>query len=306
MPAPAETLGPTDLGALFDRYARELLRYATHRVGESHAEDIVAQTFLTAYEQRHRFDATRGEMLPWLYGICTNLLRRHRRDEIRALKALMAANLSSVDPPSGESVDVARALASLSGRQRDVLLLHAVAGLDYAEVAAALGIPLGTVRSALHRARAKVRAALGEGPPSDSPTSGGLVGGGPQRSGPPSDSPSRDSPPSGSPPSDGRLGGGSQRSGPPSDSPPSDSRLGDGSQRSGPPSDGRLREGSPGGGPTSGGLVGGGRLGERPLGDGPPSDYRLGDGPPSDYRLGDGPAMARQPGPGETAAGRQL
>jgi len=162
MPAPAETLGVTDLGAMFDKHARDLLRYATQRVGQSHAEDIVAQTFLTAYEQRQRFDASRGDLLPWLYGICTNLLRRHRRDEIRALKALAATRSSDVDPPSGENVDVARALASLSRRQRDVLLLHAIAGLEYAEVAAALGIPLGSVRSALHRARAKVRAAIGE------------------------------------------------------------------------------------------------------------------------------------------------
>jgi RNA polymerase sigma-70 factor, ECF subfamily len=146
---------------MFDRYARDLLRYAIQRVGESAAEDIVAHTFLTAYEQRHRFDPSRGEMLPWLYGICTNLLRRHRRDEVRALKALVSAHVSNVDPPSAEIVDVARALASLSRRQRDVLLLHAVAGLEYTEIAAALGIPLGSVRSALHRARAKVRAELG-------------------------------------------------------------------------------------------------------------------------------------------------
>src|SRR5688500_4283929 len=71
--APEETLGVTDLGTMFDTHARDLLRYATQRVGQSHAEDIVAQTFLTAYEQRHRFDASRGELLPWLYGICTNL-----------------------------------------------------------------------------------------------------------------------------------------------------------------------------------------------------------------------------------------
>jgi len=102
MPAPAETEGPStlgaaDLGAMFDRYARQLLRYAIQRVGESHAEDIVAHTFLTAYEQRHRFDASRGELLPWLYGICTNLLRRHRRDEIRALKALASTKPSGVE-----------------------------------------------------------------------------------------------------------------------------------------------------------------------------------------------------------------
>jgi RNA polymerase sigma-70 factor (ECF subfamily) len=162
MPAPAQALDPTtDLGQLFDRYARDLLRYATQRVGESAAEDVVAQTFLTAYEQRHRFDPARGEMLPWLYGICTNILRRHRRDEVRLLKAFANLRPSNVEPPSPGLVDVARALASLNRRQRDVLLLHAVAQLEYAEIAAALGIPLGSVRSTLHRARAKIRALLG-------------------------------------------------------------------------------------------------------------------------------------------------
>ena len=166
MPAPAITFDDTTVGEMFDRYARDLLRYATQRVGEQIAEDIVAQTFLTAYEQRDRYDPGRGGMLPWLYGICTNLLRRHRRDEIRALKAVAALRPSNVDGPTADRVDAqrlaARALATLPRRQRDVLLLYAVAQLEYAEIAAALGIPLGSVQSALHRARAKVRAALGD------------------------------------------------------------------------------------------------------------------------------------------------
>lgn len=166
MPAPATALDPTDLGGMFDSYARDLLRYATRRVGEHIAEDIVAQTFLNACEQRDRYDSSRGDMLPWLYGICTNLLRRHRRDEIRALKAFPALQPDSVDGPTADRIDaqrlVAKALAALSQRQRDVLLLYAIAELEYAEIAAALGIPLGTVQSTLHRARTKVRAALGD------------------------------------------------------------------------------------------------------------------------------------------------
>jgi len=57
---------------------------------------------------------------------------------------------------------LAKALASLSRKQRDVLLLFAVAQLEYEEIAVALGMPVGTVRSTLHRARAKVRVALGQ------------------------------------------------------------------------------------------------------------------------------------------------
>ncbi|GIF51956.1 RNA polymerase sigma-70 factor (ECF subfamily) [Asanoa ferruginea] len=156
---------PADLAGMFTAYGRELLRYCTRRVGEQVAEDVVAETFLVAYEQRFRYDPTRGGVLPWLYGIATNLLRRHRRQEVRALRAL-----ADTDPgadAAGDRIDAQRTvrklaavLAGLPRRQRDVLLLFAVAELDYAEIAMALDIPPGTVRSALHRARAKVRAAL--------------------------------------------------------------------------------------------------------------------------------------------------
>jgi RNA polymerase sigma-70 factor (ECF subfamily) len=153
---------------MFERHARDLLRYAKQRVGEQVAEDIVAQTFLTAYEQRDRYDPGKGELLPWLYGICTNLLRRHHRAELRRLRALSRLPVETAEAPSADRVDAQRAVARVAGvlarlprRQRDVLLLFAIAELEYAEIAAALQIPLGSVQSALHRARAKVRLALG-------------------------------------------------------------------------------------------------------------------------------------------------
>ena len=164
--------------AWYDQHARTLLRFCARRVGPETAEDVVAATFLTAFERRMDFDPSRSDVLPWLYGIAVNHLRRHRRDEIRAYRALARAGvdplfnaagiLDSHDQRAGERADarvrsraVAAVLASLPRRQRDVLLLTAVAELDYAEVAAALNIPIGTVRSALHRARHKLRAALG-------------------------------------------------------------------------------------------------------------------------------------------------
>lgn len=165
---PPDDLGPADIGGMFERYARDLLRYATQRVGEHAAEDVVAQTFLVAHEQRHRFDPERGEMLPWLYGICSNLLRRHKRTELRSLRQL-AALPPVVESGSDERIDAQRAvarvaavLARLPRRQREVLLLFAIAELSYEEIATALDIPLGSVQSALHRARTKVRQALGD------------------------------------------------------------------------------------------------------------------------------------------------
>ncbi len=159
--------GTADLAGVFDRHARDLLRYCIRRVGEQ-----VAETFLVAHEQRERFDPARGDLLPWLYGIATNLLRRHRRTEVRALRELerrQGAAAEATEDRVSDLVDAQRSAARVAGvlaglprRQRDVLLLYAVAELEYAEIAAALDIPLGSVQSALHRARAKVRAALGE------------------------------------------------------------------------------------------------------------------------------------------------
>jgi RNA polymerase sigma factor (sigma-70 family) len=163
--------GADDLAGMFHRHARELLRYCTRRIGAQLAEDVVAETFLVAHERRDRFDPDRGELLPWLYGIATNLLRRHHSAEVRALRAAASAvdDGGGHDDSTADRVDAQRSVARLSAvlaklprRQRDVLMLFAVAELEYAEIAAALGIPLGSVQSSLHRARAKVRAALNE------------------------------------------------------------------------------------------------------------------------------------------------
>ena len=170
---PADRPDPADLAGMFDRYGAELLRYCARRVGPDHAEDVVADTFLTAHANFRQYDPSRS-MLPWLYGIATNLLRRHRRDEMQAYRALAR---TGVLKDSGDEWDratervdarrsrqrLANALASLSVRQRDVLMLFAVAQLEYDEIAVALQMPVGTVRSTLHRARAKVRTALARG-----------------------------------------------------------------------------------------------------------------------------------------------
>jgi len=162
----------------YDEHARTLMRFCARRVGPETAEDVVAATFLTAYERRDEYDPARSDVLPWLYGIAVNHLRRHRRDEVRAYRALARVGVDPLfnaagvadghEQRAGERADaaarsrtVAGVLATLPRRQRDVLLLVAFAELDYGEVAAALSIPVGSVRSALHRARHKLRAPLG-------------------------------------------------------------------------------------------------------------------------------------------------
>ena len=163
---------PEQFAALFRRHSGALHRYVARRLGSHVAEDIVAEVFLTAFRQRHRYQPSQPDARPWLYGIATNLIARQRRTEVRELKLRLA-----VGPPSTEeghadrvadrvtaqalATRLDRALAALRPRERDILLLVAAEGLAYQEVAEALSVPLGTVKSRLNRARGRIRAELG-------------------------------------------------------------------------------------------------------------------------------------------------
>ncbi|MFD4504772.1 RNA polymerase sigma factor [Streptomyces sp. NPDC058457] len=173
----AQSLEQPELFALlYDRYAPDIHRYAARRLGDSGADDITADTFLAAFRIRSRYDLTRPNARPWLYGIAGNLIGRQRRTEVRALKALARTGRDPVAVSWGEfwvedtdsriaaQGPLAGALAALSAGDRHVLLLVAWAELTYQEVAEALDIPVGTVRSRLNRARRKVRTALGADP----------------------------------------------------------------------------------------------------------------------------------------------
>jgi RNA polymerase sigma factor (sigma-70 family) len=152
-------------GWLFDTHAAALRHYLVRRIGETAADDLVSETFLVALNQRHRYDPSRAAVRSWLYGIATNLMRRHVRDEVRRLRITAdATETPSHASRVAERVDaqvaahrLARALADLSAGDRDVLLLISWAGLDTTEVAEALDIPVGTVRSRMHRVRKQLR-----------------------------------------------------------------------------------------------------------------------------------------------------
>lgn len=160
---------------IFDRYYAQVHRYLARRVGTDLADDLSSEAFLIAFRQRGRFDDGAGAVRGWLYGIATNLVRQHRRDEIRAWRAnarLYRDRASEYDDrvaakvtAEGAGAAIAEALAGLSAKDRDVLLLVALGELSYPEVADALGIAYGTVCSRLSRARRVVRAALGHTDP---------------------------------------------------------------------------------------------------------------------------------------------
>jgi RNA polymerase sigma factor (sigma-70 family) len=146
---------------VFDRHFDAIHRYLRRRVGSQIADELASETFAQAFEHRKRFDLNRPNARPWLYGIAHNLLRHHYRSEERALRAYArSADVDGAAPPESAGTGVARLLADLSPGERDVLLLVAWAELEYAEVAEALGIPVGTVRSRLNRARRRARELL--------------------------------------------------------------------------------------------------------------------------------------------------
>ncbi|MEV4040725.1 RNA polymerase sigma factor [Streptomyces umbrinus] len=163
---------PEQFARLYDRHAPDIHRYVTRRLGDGAADDITADTFLTAFRIRGRYDLTRTNARPWLYGIAGNLIGKQRRAEVRALKALArtghdpvaASWVEETDSRVAAQAPLAGALAALPAGDRHVLLLIAWADLSYQEVAEALDIPVGTVRSRLNRARRKVRTALGADP----------------------------------------------------------------------------------------------------------------------------------------------
>jgi len=167
-----ESIGrPERFAPLFDRHAAAVHRYLARRIGAA-ADDLLAETFLVAFRRRASYQPRHVEVRPWLFGIATNVLRRHVRQEERRYRALARATAQEtrlhVDDPPEERLDaqalrakLAAALAALKPADRDVLLLLAWAQLSYVEIAATLDIPVGTVRSRLNRARNLTRAALG-------------------------------------------------------------------------------------------------------------------------------------------------
>jgi RNA polymerase sigma factor (sigma-70 family) len=167
----ASRADPEAFAALFDRHAARVHRYLARRLGEQTAADLVGETFLIAFRRRERYDPGRPDALPWLYGIATTLVGQHRREEARRHRLHLALVPDGPEPFPADQVAsrvgaaatrpaLVAALADLAPGDRDVLLLVAWEQLSYEQVAVALDIPVGTVRSRLHRARRTVRARI--------------------------------------------------------------------------------------------------------------------------------------------------
>ncbi|GLZ60467.1 RNA polymerase sigma factor [Micromonospora sp. NBRC 107095] len=162
---------------LFDAYARSVYNHAFRLTADwATAEDVMAATYLQAWRSRERVTEEGGSLRPWLLGIATNEARNHTRSNRRYRRvaaALIAADRTvpdHADEVAGRLDDSRRiaaaldALARLRRPEREVLTLCLWEGLDYESAAEALGVPVGTVRSRLSRARARLRT-LVDAPP---------------------------------------------------------------------------------------------------------------------------------------------
>lgn len=152
---------PREFGAIFERHFDAVHGYARRRLGRGLAEEIAAETFTRAFDRRGSYDRSRPDARPWLFGIAANIVRRHWRTERRRLNALGRLGSNGVEVPAGEARgDLVAALNALPAREREALLLYALAELTYEEIAEALELPVGTVRSRLSRARSRIRKRL--------------------------------------------------------------------------------------------------------------------------------------------------
>jgi RNA polymerase sigma-70 factor (ECF subfamily) len=165
---------PERFGVLFDRHGAVLLRFLARRVPPSEAEGLLGEVFRIAFERRAHFELERESARPWLYGIAANVVAKHQRSEARRLRATVraAARRTPSEDPGDEAapaVDaqtrwsrVAEAISSLPAPEREAILLFVWEELSYEEIADALAVPVGTVRSRLHRARARLADMIGE------------------------------------------------------------------------------------------------------------------------------------------------
>jgi RNA polymerase sigma-70 factor (ECF subfamily) len=149
---------PGRFAVVFDRHYEEIWSYLSRRAGGALADELASETFVRAFAGRAGYDLAYPDARPWLYGIATNLLRKHARTEERRCRAYaralerdefsgdVDAVAGRIDAVAGARV-AAAALSRLAPADRDTLLLFALTDLDYEGVARATGVPVGTVRS---------------------------------------------------------------------------------------------------------------------------------------------------------------
>lgn len=160
---------PAVFAELFERHGRVIGAFAARRVGSDAAEDVLSETMLVAFRRRRSFDQAWDSAKPWLLGIASRVIKAHRAEEAAQWRSFAVSAASGGDVTdgaidrAGDRADAASAvralsprIAALAPRDRETLLLYAWGNLTYEEVAVALDVPVGTVRSRLNRVRRKL------------------------------------------------------------------------------------------------------------------------------------------------------
>ncbi|WP_329456021.1 RNA polymerase sigma factor [Streptomyces sp. NBC_01497] len=158
---------PAAFTPLVKKHSAALHGYFARRMPGA-ADDLLAEAWLQAFAARRTFDASRGSARGWLFGVARNVLAGHVRRSSRTAEVALGAAVSDPWQAVDQRLDAAalapelrRALAELPAAEREVMLLVSWEQLTPAEAAAAVGIPTGTARSRLHRARGRLRERLG-------------------------------------------------------------------------------------------------------------------------------------------------
>jgi RNA polymerase sigma factor (sigma-70 family) len=150
---------------VYRRHRRAVATYVARRIGAEGVEDVTAEVFVRAFRARAGYTPGHDSALPWLLGIASRVLSEQRRRERRRLQTLerlvRERPRAAVDTEdTSVDADLIRTLRRLPASDRDTLLLVSWGELSYAEAATALGVPVGTVRSRIARARRRLVLAL--------------------------------------------------------------------------------------------------------------------------------------------------
>lgn len=162
---------PEVFGELFTRHGDLMFGFLQQRCGVAAAEDLLSEVFCSAFVARRTYDFERENSLPWLYGIAVNLLRRHyrasaRRTNLEIRLRSVAGSQRATDDVVAASIDAAEMLrqinSALTDDENEILELTVWEELTFDEASRALGVPAGTLRSRLTRARQKLRGLFAE------------------------------------------------------------------------------------------------------------------------------------------------
>lgn len=150
---------PAEFARWVDPHLTAMARYAGRQVAPEDRDDVVQEALIRAWQRWSTYDAARGSAVAWLLGIVSDRCRRHRtRQPVGRVVELV----EHTAPPEAHDVDLERAIAALSRRQRQAVELHYFVGLDVATLGEVMGCAPGTVKATLHQARARLRELLGD------------------------------------------------------------------------------------------------------------------------------------------------